>query len=100
MGATDKPQAIRLSRGKKLVYGLTVVLIILLSAACADEIGLRLKGHRGWDPRQREMAQSVEPGGSLYQPDADLGYKLLPGGPYTVQQKAFAWHARHVEPAN
>jgi hypothetical protein len=89
-----------LSRGRKLLYGLVVVLIMLLLGCCAGEVGLRLAGRRAWNPQAREMAQSVEPGGTLYQPDPDLGYALLPGGPYTVAQQRVTWHATHVAPGH
>jgi hypothetical protein len=98
MANAETPQPHALSRGKELAYGLIVALTVLLMAGCVGEVGLRLTGHRPWNPAAHEMAQSVEPGGTLHQPDADLGYAPLPGGPYTVVQRALSWHTSHGAP--
>src|SRR2546425_8573259 len=70
--------------------------LVLLMAALLDEASLRLVGQRPWDPLRGRLPEIVEPGGTLYQADPQLGFVLLPGR-YTVKQRLVTWTATHVD---
>jgi hypothetical protein len=84
----------RLPLGKRIAFSLLVTVGFLVLAAVAGEIILRVKGEKPWEPVPR-VAPVIEPGGSLFAPEAARGYALLPGR-FTVKQRLVTWHVTNA----
>lgn len=85
----------QLSVPRKLAYTAVIGSVALLALFAVGEVGLRLAGRK---PLARERADiRVEPGGRLFQPDAVLGYKNIPGSFDITLGGEYKFHVTNLE---
>lgn len=66
-----------LPRWKRLLFGSLYALLMATVALAMGELSARLLGYKPYVAQQRNI--TIEPGGSLFTTDQNLGYKVFPG---------------------
>ena len=85
-----------LSRWKEWAFRVALAIVFVVCAV-AEEVTLRLKGRRPWNPEAGKLDQHVEgPAGALFALHPTLAYALQPGT-FTVKQRLVTWTATNLD---